>query len=281
MSTGRYRVLFEELARRGEGAFVPFITLGDPTPEMSLEIVRELLSSGADALELGIPFSDPIADGPTIQASVRRALSQGTTPRVCFDLLARIRAEQPSTPMGLLVYANLVVANGLDSFYRSVAAAGVDSVLVADVPVAESGPFADAACRHGIDPVLIVPPNATGERLRKIAATTHGYTYVVARAGITGADDEVALAARDLLDRLRELRAPPGLVGFGISRPEHVRTVLDAGAAGAISGSAIVELVGLLARAEVRLESIGAFVRTMKRQCIERPRNRSNPLRHG
>ncbi|MDN6832504.1 MAG: tryptophan synthase subunit alpha, partial [Enterobacterales bacterium] len=151
----RYQQLFAELKTRNEGAFVPFVTLGDPTPALSLEIVNTLIDAGADALELGIPFSDPLADGPTIQDATLRAFAAGVTPTLCFELLAEIRKKHPQIPIGLLMYANLVFHNGIDEFYQRCAEVGVDSVLVADVPIEESMPFRQAALRHGIAPIFI------------------------------------------------------------------------------------------------------------------------------
>ena len=134
----RYETLFAQLKNRQEGAFVPFVTLGDPGPEQSLKIIDALIEGGADALELGIPFSDPLADGPTIQGAALRAFAAGVTPAQCFEMLAAIRQKHPTIPIGLLMYANLVFSPGIDEFYAQCARVGVDSVLVADVPVEES-----------------------------------------------------------------------------------------------------------------------------------------------
>ncbi len=136
----RYETLFAQLNDRKEGAFVPFVTLGDPGVEQSLSIIDTLIEAGADALELGIPFSDPLADGPTIQSATLRAFAAGVTPGQCFEMLAAIRAKHPTIPIGLLMYANLVFSKGIDEFYAQCEKVGVDSVLVADVPVEESAP---------------------------------------------------------------------------------------------------------------------------------------------
>jgi tryptophan synthase alpha chain len=230
-----------------------------------LEIIGALVEGGADALELGIPFSDPIADGPTIQAATVRALQSGVTPDHCFEILKQVRAQYPEMPIGLLVYANLLAVNGASVFYKRVAEAGVDSVLVADLPIYEAEPFIRSASQHGVQAVFIAPPNADEERLRSIAERTQGYTYVVARAGVTGVDKNLDLKHKNIFDRLRRYGAPPALIGFGISRPEHVRTVLGAGAAGAISGSAVVNIVQKNANDPPALiREISSFVRTMK-----------------
>jgi tryptophan synthase alpha chain len=208
-------------------------------------------------IEVGIPFSDPIADGPVIQAAAVRALANGTTPADCFALLAAFRARHPGIPVGILTYANLVLARGRDDFYARAAAAGVDSVLVADVPLLEAAPYAEAARGHGIDPVLIAAANTPAQRLREIGRLGGGYTYCVARAGVTGTDQEARFDHQAMLDALREAGAPPAVFGFGISRPAQVRAALAAGAAGVISGSAIVERVA-------RGEDVTGFVREMK-----------------
>ncbi len=172
-----------------------------------------------------------------------RALTNGTTPADCFALLKDFRARHPDIPVGILTYANLVVARGREDFYARAAAAGVDSVLVADVPVLEAAPYAGAARAHGIDPVLIAAANTPAHRLREIAELGGGYTYCVARAGVTGADESVRFDHAAMLEALREAGRAAPVFGFGISRPQHVRAALAAGAAGVISGSAIVERV--------------------------------------
>jgi len=269
MSTDRFTQTFARLTERGESAFVPFVVLGDPTPRASLEILMELVAAGADGLELGIPFSDPIADGPTIQAADVRSLAAGTTAADCWALIAQVREAHPTLPIGLLCYANLLVGPGLEVFYAAAQNAGVDAVLVADVPVAEGEPFAAAALAASICPVFIAPPGASEERLAEIARAGRGYTYVVARSGVTGVDAAVA-PDRALIDSLSALGAPPALVGFGISRPEHVRQVCRAGAAGAISGSAVVALVERYADdLPTLLPAIHSFVREMKAATVK------------
>jgi tryptophan synthase alpha chain len=239
----RYGAMFEHLAALGEGAFIPFTVLGDPDPDGSLDVIDWLVESGADALELGVPFSDPVADGPVIQAASTRALAAGTTPRVCLDLVHDARQVYPEIPIGLLTYANPVLTHSMDGFYADAAAAGVDSILIADVPVTEVAPFADASNRHGIDPVLIAPVDADDRTLQAVVACSKGYTYVLGRAGVTGDADRASLAHDALLGRLRELGAPPPVVGFGIGSPEQVQQALRAGAAGVIAGTAIVRRI--------------------------------------
>jgi tryptophan synthase alpha chain len=270
-----YAAMFARLGAGGEGAFVPFAVLGDPDPPTSLEIVRSLADSGADALELGFPFSDPIADGPAIQAADLRALSSGTRSEDGWRIIATVREAFPEMPIGLLVYANLVIHAGAETFYARAAEAGVDSVLVADLPLLESEPFERVAAGCGIAPVLIAPPNASDERLRAVASRSRGYVYVTSRPGVTGAEKtSLRCDAGDVIRRLAEIDlrgTPPPLLGFGIGRPEHVRQALAMGAAGAISGSAIATRIerhlggdGRQVDRPEMLDQVRAFVRSMK-----------------
>ena len=238
----RYDAMFARLREAREGAFGAFVMLGDPDLETSGAVLDALVEGGADMLEVGIPFSDPVADGPVIQAAAERALAAGVTPADCFRLLAEFRTRHPKVPVGILTYANIVVARGRGHFYRAAAEAGVDSVLVADVPFFEAAPFADEARAHGVDPVLIAAQNTPSGTLASIAALGGGYTYCVARAGVTGGQ-EATFNHNALVEDLQRNDAPPAVLGFGISRPDHVRAALQSGAAGVISGSAIVRLV--------------------------------------
>lgn len=251
----RYDAMFRRSGNAG--VFGAFVMLGDPDLEACAGILDQLVEGGADMIEVGIPFSDPVADGPVIQAAAVRALANSTTPGDCFALLSAFRDRHPDVPVGILTYANLVLARGRDDFYARAAEAGVDSVLVADVPVLEAAPYAEAARAHGIDPVLIAAANTPAHRLIEIAKLGGGYTYCVARTGVTGADHDAHFDHQTMLDVLREVDAPPTVLGFGISRPDQVRAALAAGAAGVISGSAIVDRIA-------RGEDVTGFVREMK-----------------
>jgi len=261
----RYQTLFSRLDQEQKGAFIPFVTIGDPDLATSYQIIKTLIESGADALELGIPFSDPIADGPTIQNANIRALDQEISTQKCLDLIARIRSEYPDTPIGLLLYSNLVVAKGLNEFYKMCAEAGVDSVLVADVPIRESKPFREAAKNADIEPVFIVPPTVSDDTLRQIASYSRGYTYLLSRAGVTGAETKANMPADTMIAKLKEYGAAPAVLGFGISTPEQVAGAISSGAAGAISGSAVVRIIEQnVNNAEVMLSELSSFVSAMK-----------------
>lgn len=240
----RYAAMFDRLSRSGEGALVPFVMVGDPTPELSEAVIETLIEAGADALELGVPFSDPVADGPTIQRAHIRALAAGSDLAACLEVVTRVRRRHPELPIGMLIYGNLPFAHGLGSFYADCAAAGIDSVLVPDVPVRESAPFSAAAEAAGVDAVYIAPPSSAPATLDAVAAASRGYVYAVSRVGVTGAEHASSTAGlAESVARLRADAAAPVMLGFGISKPVQVAEAIAAGADGAISGSAIVAIV--------------------------------------
>ncbi len=261
----RYQQAFDTLEAKQQGAFVPFITLADPTIEQSYAIISTLIEAGADALELGLPFSDPVADGPTIQRANLRALAAGASIAACFKLLARVRTNYPDIPMGLLVYANLVVSNGMESFYQRCAESGVDSVLIADVPTRESAPFIRAAQAYNIAPIFIAPPDGSAERLQEVARFSEGYVYLLSRAGVTGNETQMAAPATSVINSLAAAHSAPPLLGFGISTPTHVEAALAAGAAGVISGSAVVQIIEQNVQSPATmLSELQSFTRQMK-----------------
>jgi tryptophan synthase alpha chain len=234
----RYAAMFDRLGT--EGAFGAFVMLGDPDIATSARLLDDLVAGGADMIEVGIPFSDPVADGPVIQAAARRALQAGVRVGDCFELIAGFRARHPNVPLGILTYANIVVARS--GFMRDAAEAGADSLLIADVPALEAEPFTREMEQAGIQPVLIAAANTPDSTLERIARLSKAYTYCVSRPGITGTH-EAGKFDRNLVSRLEAVGAPPPVFGFGISNPEHVESALRAGAKGVICGSAIVHLM--------------------------------------
>lgn len=261
----RYTKLFANLEAKNQGAFVPFVTIGDPNKETSLQIIDALVEAGADALELGIPFSDPLADGPTIQAANIRALDSGMTPDDCFDILREIRAKYADIPMGLLLYANLVYSNGIENFYTKCKDAGVDSILIADVPAHESKDFLEVAEKTSIQQIFIAPPDATDELLQTISELGSGYTYLLSRVGVTGAETAANLPVEQVLAKLKEYNAPKPILGFGISTPQQVSEAIKAGASGAISGSATVKIIeNNLGDSEKMIAKLKEFTNEMK-----------------
>jgi tryptophan synthase alpha chain len=248
----RYSEMFERL--NGSGAFGAFLMLGDPDLETSATLLDAVVEGGADMIEVGIPFSDPVADGPVIQAAAQRALAAGVRVGDCFDLITAFRGRHPDVPVGILTYANIVVARA--GFMRDAVEAGADSLLIADVPALEAEPFVRDMEQAGIEPVLIAAANTPDATLRRIAQLSKAYTYCVSRPGITGTHAGGEFDA-GLTKRLREAGAAPPVFGFGVSKPEHVRAAIKAGGAGVICGSAIVDLAH-------RGGDVAQFVRTLK-----------------
>lgn len=263
----RFENRFKKLEAQNEGAFVPFVTLCDPNYKTSLEILKTLLKGGADALELGFPFSDPCADGPVIEHADKRALRSGAVTDNFFNVIADLRKVDSEIPISILVYANVVVARGVDKFYQDAAKAGIDAVLVPDIPcnmLNTSGDFEACAKKYDVDTVLIAPPNATDAMLDEIAKHSKGYTYVLSRYGITGTEIEFGKPTRVIKHILEHKGATP-ILGFGISTPEHVKQALSLGAKGAIAGSACVKIIqDNLDNVPVMLEKLESYIRSMK-----------------
>jgi tryptophan synthase alpha chain len=249
----RYSAMFDRLG--SEGALGAFVMLGDPVSGGSLSLLDQVVEGGADMIELGIPFSDPVADGAVIQAAAARALARNVSVDQCLDLVAHFRVRNPHIPIGVLTYANIVVARG--TFMRDLASAGVDSLLLADVPSIAAGYFVSRMIDDKIEPVLIAAANSSDESIGRIAAHSKSYTYCVSRVGITGTHATGVFDA-GLVARLRSAGAPPPIFGFGISAPAHVREALRAGGRGVICGSAIVDLAA-------REGDVSAFVASLKR----------------
>ncbi len=268
----RYTNLFKQCAEQHRIAFIPFVMLGDPSFETSKQIIRQLIESGADALELGIPFSDPVADGPVIQGAAIRALENGMTTERAFELLSAIRNEFPDIAIGLLLYANLVYHKGIQHFYQKCSDIGIDSVLIADVPIRESELFDSASLKVNVDPVHILPPNPSEQTVMQVAQKSRGYTYVLGRAGVTGIDVAAQMPAREMIQQLNDYDAAPPVMGFGISKPEQVEQAREVGFKGAISGSAVVRIIEQnLSNKQSLLEQLHQFVTAMLKATYSRP----------
>lgn len=227
-------------ARRA--AFVAYLCAGDPDFDTSLAAGRALLQSGADILELGVPFSDPLADGLTNQLAAQRALAGGMTAARVFELVARLRSEFPDAPIVLYTYYNLVFANGVEAHVRAAREAGADALLTLDLPPEEAGELAAACTRHGLKTVFIVAPTTPDARIAKIAAAATGFIYYVSREGVTGVRAEVASGIGEAVARIRVRTALPVAVGFGIATRAHVAAVA-AHADGVVVGSALVNVI--------------------------------------
>ncbi|HEY8530636.1 MAG TPA: tryptophan synthase subunit alpha [Limnochorda sp.] len=242
MSRERIERRFAEVRGRGRAAFMPYFTLGYPTPEASLEVVRGLLAGGADLLELGVPFSDPLADGPVLQAAAQQALASGTTWPRALELVARIRSWDDEVPLVLLVYANTACARGVERFVAEVAQAGADGVILPDWPPDEGDGLREALAGAGLAAVGLVSPVSPAERIAAIAAASQGFLYAVSVTGVTGERPELSRELGPLVQRIRRVSALPVAAGFGISRPEDAQAAARL-ADGVIVGSALARQV--------------------------------------
>lgn len=232
---------FERLAREGRTGLVTYVTAGDPDAARSARVLLALDRAGADLIEVGVPFSDPLADGPVIQRASERALAAGTTLASTLDLVA---ANRPAlrAPIVLFTYANPVYRMGLDVFAARAAAAGVDGVLTLDVPAEEAADLRQALSRAGIDLIFLLSPTTTSDRMRLAGRLGSGFLYVISRLGVTGARASVSDGVAELVGRVRQASTLPVAVGFGISTPEQVRAVGE-WADAAVVGSALVQAI--------------------------------------
>jgi tryptophan synthase alpha chain len=238
----RYEQTFKVLKAKKEIAFVPFAVAGDPDLKTSEAIFKTYVDSGTDVLEIGYPFSDPVADGPVNQRAAIRSVAAGLTHNTFFKLIKNIRSYS-SCPIGVLMYANSAHHLRYDTFCRRAADAGIDSLLVADMPPEESGELGGAMEKHGLCMVHIVSELTPKDRMRYICDNVTGFVYVVSRLGTTGVQTDMSSSVKATLSRLRTVTKKPLCVGFGISQPAHVRHMKAAGADGAIVGSALVKII--------------------------------------
>lgn len=232
---------FSVMRKKDRIALMPFLVAGDPDFETGLEIAREV-TRRADMIEIGFPYSDPLADGPTIQAADSRALAAGMTTDRVFEWIADVR-RSTQIPISVLVYVNLIYQYGIERFYREAQKAGVDGILIPDIPIEESSPFVAAAVRYNIDPIFLVTHMTTQSRLKKILDSARGYLYVVSLLGVTGARNRLDSKIPQLLKRLRSSTKFPLAVGFGISQRRHIKELQKAGADGAIVGSSLIKII--------------------------------------
>lgn len=224
----------------GEAALVPFLTVGDPSLDATVDSVVAMAERGAAVVELGVPFSDPIADGPTIASAAFRALNRGVRLDDVFDVVTRIR-ERSQVPLVLFTYCNPVFKYGAEAFFARAARCGADGVLMPDLPFDESGEMRDLAARHGLAVVNLVAPTTTADRLARIGQAASGFLYLVAALGVTGARSELAGGLDDQIRRTKAAAKAPVAVGFGVSSPEQAAKLAGWGADGVIVGSALVE----------------------------------------
>jgi tryptophan synthase alpha chain len=258
--------VFQKLKAQGEGALVGYVTGGDPKPEFTPRIAEALIKGGVDILELGVPFSDPIADGPTIQAASVRALEAGTTPQMVLGMAGEVKKKH-GVPVVILTYFNPVFSMGLERFFRLAKSLGVDGVVVPDLPVEEAEAYREAAVSCGVDTVFLAAPSTSNERLQQIVECTSGFLYVVSQFGVTGAREALADSTVQLIQRFLPYTSGqiPLAVGFGVSKPEHAKGIIEAGADGVIVGSAFVNIVNKHQNdAGKMLEELEALARKLK-----------------
>ena len=258
----RLAATFATLRARRERALIPYFTAGDPSLADTRRLVREAAKRGADIVELGVPFSDPLADGPVIQRAGQRALNAGVTVTRILELVRDLRSEV-EVPLVLLTYYNPILAFGLAPFARAAAAAGVDGVIVADLPPEEAAPFAAAAGPADGDLIHLVAPTSTPARMRLIARRSRGFVYFVSLTGVTGVRTALAPDLERQLRLLRSVTTQPICVGFGISTPEHAAAV-GRHADGVIVGSAVVSLVEKHTGRPELIEEVGRFIEALK-----------------
>ncbi len=235
----RIAEVFEKL--KGEKAFIAYVMAGDPSLRETKEYFFTLVDAGVDIIELGIPFSDPIADGTAIQAASDRALKSGTTPSRVIALVRQIRKENDITPIIFMTYYNIFFKYGLEKFAREVSGI-VDGFIVPDLPVEESAEFQSYCRKYGIDLIFLIAPTTPAARIEQIIKQSSGFVYLVSRLGVTGSRANLAASAMEVLEKVKEYSIPK-VVGFGISKPEHVRAIANAGADGIVVGSAFVEII--------------------------------------
>jgi len=263
---------FSRLRVRNEGALIAYVTAGDPDPTNTPRIVEALVEGGADMIELGIPFADPIADGPTIQAATVRALKSGTTPKKVLRMIEEVR-DECNIPLVILTYYNPIFRMGLKNFFEYAKMSGVNGVIVPDLPIEEADEYKKIAEAYGIDTIFLAAPSTSNERLKKILEYTSGFLYLVSIFGVTGARDKV----QDLTIRLIKktlkvtLGRIPLAVGFGISKPEHVKTIMQNGADAAIVGSGFVGIIERKRdRTEEMLKDLREYACLLKKATIKK-----------
>ncbi len=265
----RIRKAFDDLRSKGDGAFIAYVCAGDPDAHFTVEQVVRLSRAGADIIELGLPFSDPVADGPVIQSAMSRALSGGFATEEAFEVLRSARNRDVDKPIVIMTYYNPVLQYAPDRFCRAAADAGADGLLIVDLPPEESSELDRSASSNGLDIIRLVAPSTSSQRLGEILTGASGFVYAVSVAGTTGARAQLLPSAGELVRRTAASTRLPVALGFGISTPDHVRSALSMGAAGVVEGSGLIATYSeVLHRREEALDNLERHVRQMKRATI-------------
>lgn len=257
----RIEPCFAALKERGEKAFIPFITAGDPTLDITEALVLELEKAGADIIEFGVPFSDPLADGPVNQEAAQRALINDVT---LEDILACVKSLRTKTqiPIMLFTYYNPVLAYGADALAADAKESGVDGILCVDLPPEEAREYRASFAAQGLDTVFLLAPTSTDERVKLIAEATSGFCYYVSRTGVTGEQSSIESSVQPMVEKIKSLTDVPVAIGFGISNPDQAREIAGYGD-GVVVGSAIVRMIGELGDTPDTAKKVGAFVKTL------------------
>ncbi len=264
---GRLSERFETIKQKGEKALICFVTAGDPSAEATADIVAALAEAGADAVEIGLPFSDPIADGPTIQAASQRALDSGMTVPKALEIVRKIRRRTPDLPLILMTYYNPILHYGLERYAADAREAGADAHIVTDLTPEESDEWRRVSQTNGLDAVFLLAPTSAADRIKIVAQISSGFVYFVSRTGVTGARRDAPVDIAALVAQIKAETDTPVCVGFGISQPEHVAAI-SALCDGVIVGSSLVDLIDKSRHDARLLEIVGKYVRSLKQATV-------------
>lgn len=252
---------FAKLKEKGEGALIAYICAGDPTPKETKDIVMSLIKGGADMIEVGLPFSDPIADGLAIQGAIDRSLRSGMTPDLYFEVISDLNVN---VPLLVMTYYNLIFKRGVKKFVGDCKKSGISGIIVPDLPIEESKELASSCKKQGVDLIFFIAPTTTDTRIKNTLKHASGFLYLVSRLGVTGQRDDVSSSTTTLLNRLSSVKIPKA-VGFGISKKEHAEQVIKAGADGVIVGSAFVNIIANEDNSKEKLTHLAA---ELKKGCV-------------
>ena len=261
--SNRYETVFARLRQYGGKAFIPYTMLGFPNRDLCLQSIQSMIDAGAHALELGLAFSDPLADGPAIQAAAASTIESGFKTKDALNLISEIRESNPTIPITLMCYYNSVLAHGLSDFCKKASSSGVDALLVVDLPPQEAGPLAEQCKVHHLNQIFIISPLTTEQRMASIAEYASGFLYVVSRLGITGVEERYDAGLADLLEMTKRSTDLPMVVGFGVSSPEQAAKMFAIGADGVITGSKIVNIMSVAEKGNSSLAELKTFVKSM------------------
>jgi tryptophan synthase alpha chain len=261
---------FNELKSKNQKALICYVVAGYPDIKTSEHIIASLINGGADIIEIGIPFSDPIADGSTIQGAIQSSLISGTTPDMCLELASRIRKTFPNLPLIIMTYSNILYRKGYIQFVEKAKENGIDGFIIPDIPIEESKEYLNTAQKKGMSTIFLVSPNTSEKRLKMISRICTGFLYAISVYGTTGERKGFDEYTIESIKRVKKVTAADGLplaVGFGISNPQHVKYMIDAGADAVIIGSAIIKKIKEIDDKELLFNTLNKFIYELKNSC--------------